>query len=871
MTQQPQIKYRHDYRAPDFTITDIDLTFELDAAMTRVTAVSEVKRLGAAGAELRLDGEELTLHSLAVNGQPWAHYREEAGALVIAELPESFTLTIVNSIHPDKNTALEGLYQSGDALCTQCEAEGFRHITWYLDRPDVLARFTTTLIADAAKYPYLLSNGNKLESGRHEDGRHWVKWQDPFPKPCYLFALVAGDFDVLRDSFTTRSGRDVALEIFVDRGNLDRADWAMTSLKASMKWDEERFNLEYDLDIFMIVAVDFFNMGAMENKGLNVFNSKYVLAKAETATDKDYLGIEAVIGHEYFHNWTGNRVTCRDWFQLSLKEGLTVFRDQEFSSDLGSRAVNRIDNVRVMRGAQFAEDASPMAHPIRPDQVIEMNNFYTLTVYEKGSEVIRMMHTLLGEDAFQKGMALYFERHDGSAATCDDFVQAMEDASTVDLTQFRRWYSQSGTPVLSVRDDYNPELEQYTLHVSQHTPPTADQKEKLPLHIPLDIELYDNEGKVIPLQHNGHPVHPVLNVTEAVQTFVFDNVYFQPVPSLLREFSAPVKLDYKWSDAQLTFLMRHARNDFSRWDAAQSLLATYIRLNVARHQQGQPLSLPLHVADAFRAVLLDAQGDPALMALILTLPSENEIAELFSVIDPLAIAAVRSALVRTLAQELNDEFYALYLANQSGEYQVTHAEIGKRSLKNVCLGYLAFGDAEQADKLVQAQYHHANNMTDALAALSAAVAAQLPCRDALLAAYDERWHQDGLVMDKWFMLQATSPAADVLHTVRALLTHRSFTMGNPNRIRALIGAFANGNPAAFHAKDGSGYQFLVEMLTDLNTRNPQVAARMIEPLIRLKRYDDQRQIMMRSALETLKGLDKLSGDLYEKISKALNA
>ncbi|RPD96339.1 aminopeptidase N [Candidatus Pantoea deserta] len=871
MTQQPQIKYRHDYRAPDYTITDIDLTFALDAAATRVTAVSQVKRLGDAQAELRLDGEALTLIALEVDGAPWTAYREEEGALILSQLPAQFTLKIVNDIHPDKNTALEGLYQSGEALCTQCEAEGFRHITWYLDRPDVLARFTTTIIADEARYPFLLSNGNRIDGGKAEQGKHWVKWQDPFPKPCYLFALVAGDFDVLRDSFRTRSGRDVALEIFVDRGNLDRADWAMTSLKNSMKWDEERFGLEYDLDIFMIVAVDFFNMGAMENKGLNVFNSKYVLAKAETATDKDYLGIEAVIGHEYFHNWTGNRVTCRDWFQLSLKEGLTVFRDQEFSSDLGSRAVNRIDNVRVMRGAQFAEDASPMAHPIRPDQVMEMNNFYTLTVYEKGSEVIRMMHTLLGEENFQKGMQLYFERHDGSAATCDDFVQAMEDASSVDLSQFRRWYSQSGTPVLTVRDDYNPELEQYTLHVTQHTPPTPDQKEKLPLHIPLDIELYDNEGQVIPLQHNGHPVHHVLNVTEEFQTFIFDNVYFQPVPSLLREFSAPVKLDYKWSDAQLTFLMRHARNDFARWDAAQSLLATYIRLNVARHQQGQPLSLPLHVADAFRAVLLDEGRDPALTALILTLPGENEIAELFEVIDPQAIATVREALVRTLAAELADEFYAVFNATQQQEYRIEHDAMGQRALKNVCLYYLAFGEAELADRLVQTQYHQANNMTDSLAALAASVAAQLPCRDALLAHYDQRWHQDGLVMDKWFMLQATSPSLDVLQKVRELLHHRSFTMSNPNRIRALIGAFVSGNPSAFHAKDGSGYQFLVEMLTDLNTRNPQVAARMIEPLIRLKRYDAGRQALMRQALEKLQGLDKLSGDLYEKITRALNA
>jgi len=871
MTQLPQAKNRHDYRAPDYTITDIDLTFNLDASTTQVTAISQIKRLGDRDAELRLDGEDLTLISLHVNDQPWQHYRQEEGALILQQLPDVFTLKIVNDIHPDKNTALEGLYKSGEALCTQCEAEGFRHITWYLDRPDVLARFTTTIIAEQALYPYLLSNGNRVDGGQMEDGRHWMKWHDPFPKPCYLFAVVAGDFDVLRDSFKTRSGRDVALEIFVDRGNLDRADWAMTSLKNSMKWDEERFGLEYDLDIFMIVAVDFFNMGAMENKGLNVFNSKYVLAKAETATDKDYLGIEAVIGHEYFHNWTGNRVTCRDWFQLSLKEGLTVFRDQEFSSDLGSRAVNRIDNVRVMRGSQFAEDASPMAHPIRPEQVIEMNNFYTLTVYEKGSEVIRMLHTLLGEANFQKGMQLYFERHDGSAATCDDFVQAMEDASNVDLSQFRRWYSQSGTPVLSVRDDYNPELEQYTLHVTQMTPPTADQKEKLPLHIPLDIELYDGEGKVIPLQHNGHPVHHVLNVTESFQTFVFDKVYFQPVPSLLREFSAPVKLDYNWSDAQLTFLMRHARNDFSRWDAAQSLMANHIKINVARQQQGQPLSLPLHVADAFRAVLLSESTDPALMALILSLPGENEIAELFDIIDPQANAVVREALVRTLATELEDELLAVYYASQTPEYRIEHADIGKRSLKNVCLSYLAFADAAQADRLVSAQYHHANNMTDTVAALSAAIAAQLPCRAALLADFDERWHQDGLVMDKWFALQATSPAADVLSQVRALLNHRSFTLSNPNRIRSLVGAFASANPAAFHAADGSGYQFLVQILSDLNTRNPQVAARMIEPLIRLKRYDAGRQALMRKALEQLQGLDKLSGDLFEKITKALNA
>lgn len=871
MTQQPQVKYRKDYTAPAFTITDIDLTFHLDEKTTKVLAVSQVKRCDASAKDLLLQGEGLVLVQVNINGNPWQDYSIESGNLLLRNVPEHFTLEIENEIHPDQNSALEGLYKSGEALCTQCEAEGFHHITWYLDRPDVLARFSTTIYADKQRYPYLLSNGNRIDGGELDNGQHWIKWQDPFPKPCYLFALVAGDFEVLRDTFTTQSGRDVALEIFVDHGNLDRAGWAMTSLKQSMKWDEERFNLEYDLDIFMIVAVDFFNMGAMENKGLNIFNSKYVLAKPETATDKDYLGIEAVIGHEYFHNWSGNRVTCRDWFQLSLKEGLTVFRDQEFSSDLGSRAVNRIDNVRVMRGAQFAEDASPMAHPIRPEQVMEMNNFYTLTVYEKGSEVIRMIHTLLGEEKFQAGIALYFQRHDGSAATCEDFVKAMEDASEIDLTQFRQWYRQSGTPVLTVEDDYDPNSETYTLTVTQETPATADQAEKKPLHIPLAIELYDNEGQVIPLQYKGEAIDPVLNVTESTQIFVFDKVWFQPTPALLCEFSAPVKLHYQWSDAQLTFLMQHARNAFTRWDAAQSLLAIYLKLNVARFAQQQPLSVPRHVVDAFRAVLVDESIDPALKAQIFTLPSENEIAEWFEVINPTAIAAVRASLLQLLATALVKELKVAYDSNQCADYRVQEEDIGKRALKNIALSYLVFAEAELGEQLAVNQYQSANNMTDALAAISSAVSAQLPAAEQLLTQWDERWYQDGLVMDKWFILQATRPGEHVVEKVRQLLSHRSFTMKNPNRVRSLIGAFCSANPAAFHAEDGSGYQFLVEMLTDLNHRNPQIAARMIEPLIRLKRYDEGRQQLMRAALEQLLTLDNLSRDLYEKITKALAA
>ncbi|EMH4148367.1 aminopeptidase N [Providencia stuartii] len=872
MTQLRQAKYRQDYQAPDYTISEIDLDFILDPAKTVVTAISQVKRLNPASSTLELHGEDLKLVSIEVDGQPWTDYKEQDGKLILASLPEAFTLRIVNEISPEKNTALEGLYVSGDALCTQCEAEGFRHITYYQDRPDVLARYTTTITADKQRYPYLLSNGNRIAEGTLDDGRHWVKWQDPFPKPSYLFALVAGDFDVLRDTFVTRTGREVALELFVDKGNLDRAPWAMQSLKNAMKWDEDRFGLEYDLDIYMIVAVDFFNMGAMENKGLNVFNSKYVLAKNETATDKDYLNIESVIGHEYFHNWTGNRITCRDWFQLSLKEGLTVFRDQEFSSDLGSRSVNRINNVKVMRAAQFAEDASPMAHPIRPEKVIEMNNFYTLTVYEKGAEVIRMIHTLLGEEMFQAGMQLYIHRHDGSAATCDDFVQAMEDASNVDLSLFRRWYSQSGTPVLTVRDEYFPEKQQYVLHVSQMTPPTADQSEKQPLHIPLDIELYGEDGAVIPLQYLGSSVNSVLNVTQASQTFTFDNVPSRPVPSLLREFSAPVKLDYPYSDEQLAFLMQYASNEFSRWDAAQQLIGNYVKINVANYQAGNALVLPEHVIDAFRAVLLNDTIDPALAALILTLPSENEMAEFFQTIDPDAIHHVANFIAHQLATAMADEFLAVYQSIKIDGYRVDHSDIAKRSLRNVCLQYIAAGDDQAlADKLVSEQFKLADNMADSLAALTAASESQLPCLESLMTAFDERWHHDGLVMDKWFTLQGTSPAPDVLQKVRSLLNHRSFSMSNPNRVRSLVGAFTSGNPSAFHAKDGSGYQFLYEILVDLNTRNPQVASRLIEPLIRLKRFDDKRQGLMRNTLEQLKALDNLSGDLFEKVTKALES
>ncbi|WP_276922103.1 aminopeptidase N [Frischella perrara] len=865
----PIAKYRLDYKKPDFTIIDIDLEFDLAPELTTVTARSHIVQQNKAQDMLILDGEDLKLLTININEQPWHDYKITESGIEIYHVPEEFTLTIINEIKPIDNTALEGLYVSGDALCTQCEAEGFRHITYYLDRPDVLARFTTRITANKALYPYLLSNGNRIAQGQLDDGRHWVQWQDPFPKPSYLFALVAGDFDVLSDTFITKSQRKVDLEIYVDKGNLDRSQWAMTSLKNAMQWDESRFGLEYDLDIFMIVAVDFFNMGAMENKGLNIFNSKYVLAKPETATDHDYLGIEGVIGHEYFHNWTGNRVTCRDWFQLSLKEGLTVFRDQEFSADMGSRAVKRIDDVKILRTVQFAEDASPMAHPIRPDKVIEMNNFYTVTVYEKGAEVIRMMHTLLGEEKFQAGMQLYFQRHDGSAATCDDFVQAMQDASGIDLTHFKLWYSQSGTPELTITDHYDQQNQQYTLTVKQVTPPTLDQSEKQPLHIPLAIELYQGSGELINLQYQGQTINQVLNLHQAQQQFIFDNVKEKPIIALLQDFSAPVKLHYNYQDNELIFLMQKANNAFNRYDAAQMLLAKYIYLNVSNYQQKQSLILPDTVIDGFRAILLSEQLDSALIAQILTLPSENEIANLFTIVDPDAIYQVRKFLLCQFANGLYDELYAIYHHHSLPYYRITHTDMAKRALRNCCLYILSFADnKKQADLLVKSQYEQADNMTDSLAALHTAVMAQLPCKDILLTDFDERWHKDGLVMDKWFALQASSPN-NALQIVKTLLTHRSFSLNNPNRVRSLIGAFVNNNPAAFHMLDGSGYHFLVEILTELNQKNPQVASRLIDPLIRLKRYDEKRASLMREALERLLKLNNLSNDLYEKITKAL--
>ena len=868
---QTKAKYRKDYKTPDFTVTDIYLDFQLDPNKTVVTATSQYVRQNPKATSVRLDGHSFQFASIKMNGSDFTAYQQDRNGLTL-DLSnvdaQAFELEIVTNLVPAQNTSLQGLYQSGEGICTQCEAEGFRQITYFLDRPDVLARYTVKITADKSKYPYLLSNGNRIAAGDLDDGRHWVEWQDPFPKPCYLFALVAGDFDLLQDNFVTRSGRNVALELYVDRGNLDRADWAMQSLKKSMKWDEDRFGLEYDLDIYMIVAVDFFNMGAMENKGLNIFNSKFVLANPQTATDDDYLAVESVIAHEYFHNWTGNRVTCRDWFQLSLKEGLTVFRDQEFSSDTGSRAVNRINNVKFLRTVQFAEDAGPMSHPIRPEKVIEMNNFYTVTVYEKGAEVIRMLHTLLGEKRFQAGMKLYIEENDGKAATCDDFVSAMERATGIDLTQFYRCYSQSGTPELTVNDNYDEKKQIYQLFVSQSTPPTADQMDKVNLHIPLKIALYDKNGLPQILLNNGETVSDVLSVTQKEQVFEFHNIIGRPVPALLCDFSAPVKLDYDYSTEQLLALLQFAENEFVRWNAMQMLLEGELRRNLTAYQEKRPLEISAQILTALSQVLENYQQNIELTTLILTLPKETEFAELFKVIDPEGISIVRDFMQQSIAEQLKTQWLKTYNQINPGEYRINRKDIALRGLRNLCLQYLAF--TELGNTLVNKHYLHANNMTDTLAALNAANKASLTCRENVMKDFEEKWRHDGLVMDKWFALQATRPGENVLLNVQLLMDHPSFNFNNPNRVRALIGSFATQNLRAFHALNGSGYRFLTDILIRLNESNPQVASRLIEPLIRFARYDGQRQTLMKRALERLNEIENLSEDLFEKIEKALN-
>ena len=877
MSQNHQPIQRLDYTPPAFLIDRVDLTFELDETATKVTSRLVIQRNPALANNthpLILSGEDLTLESVKLDGMLLNHARFELApdSLTIPGIDQNAILEIVTRLNPASNTRLMGLYQSNGNLFTQCEAEGFRRITYYLDRPDVMARFTTTLIADKTKYPVLLSNGNRVSEGVMDRNRHWVKWVDPYRKPCYLFALVAGKLVSLTGQHTTTSGKNVNIEIYVEAGDLDKAHHALAAAQKAMRWDEERFGLECDLDAYLIVATSDFNFGAMENKGLNIFNTKFVLAKPETATDANFDGIDAVVAHEYFHNWTGNRVTCRDWFQLSLKEGLTVYRDQEFSSDIGSRAVQRIQNVRHLRELQFAEDAGPQAHPVRPDSYIEINNFYTMTVYEKGAEVVRMLATLLGREGFRRGMDLYFRRHDGQAVTCDDFVAAMADANKVDLDQFKRWYSQAGTPQLDIETEYDASARTWTLTIRQSCPPTPGQPEKLPFHIPFALGLIDRRGNDLPLQLIGEAsagaTTRILELREAVSRFTFINVPCQPVPSLLRDFSAPVRLNYAWSAEELTFLMAHDADAFNRWEAANTYAGRMLKQLYASTQAS--CSAPASYIAALRSILTRNDLDPALVALMLELPSERTLLEELSDVDPARLNRICQAVRQQIARELRPELLTTYSRlNDGAAYRYDATAVARRSLKNTCLDYLAELDEPLVSELLQKQYHAADNMTDRLAALRAMV--NRDGAEQQLAEFAQTWQADALVMDKWFNLQALSCRPGTLSRVQQLVEHPAFSIRNPNKVIALIGAFCSQNLAHFHAADGYGYAFAADRVIEIDPLNPQLASRIAAAFNRWTRIEPNRRAMMRAELERISQHEGLSAGTFEIVSKALQA
>ncbi len=886
----PKTIYLKDYAPPAFLVSSIDLDVDIrdDHALVRARLdVARNPKAGDAQAPLVLDGDELELVSVALDGRALAahEYALAPESLCIAGVPERFRLETVSRIRPQQNTRLEGLYASSNGFFTQCEAEGFRRITWFIDRPDVMARYTTTIHAARARYPVLLSNGNLAAAGEEAGERHFAKWEDPFPKPSYLFAMVAAKLDKIEDSFVTRSGRAARLAVYVEPGKLDQCGFAMRCLKSAMKWDEEVFGLELDLDGYMIVAVSDFNSGAMENKGLNIFNTKYVLARPDTATDIDYQNIDRVVAHEYFHNWTGDRVTCRDWFQLSLKEGLTVFRDQEYGADMYSRVVQRIAEVRGLRAAQFPEDAGPMAHPVRPAAYMEIRNFYTMTVYEKGAELVRMQHTLLGAQAFRAGMDLYFKRHDGQAVTTDDFVQAMQDAagtdSGIDLTQFRRWYEQAGTPVVEARGEYDAAARRYTLTLSQSCPPTPGQQTKLPFHIPFALGLVGPDGRDLALALEGEsagarPASPpaaeitrVLSLTAPEQRFVFVDVPAKPVPSLLRNFSAPVQLKCAYNDADLTHLMAHDANAFNRWEAGQRLALALILRALEARRANAATATPQSFIDAFARVLADAPRDPAFGAEALALPSEIYIAEQLELVDPDAIHAVRNGLRRDLAQALRAELLAAYRAQAvPGPYSPDAQAAGKRALRNLCLGYLMELDDAETRALAFAQFEGADNMTDAMAALAALANCDCPERVQALAAFYAKWKHEPLVVDKWLAVQAGSRLPGTLAEVKQLLAHPAFDIRNPNKVYALIRSFC-GNHVRFHAADGGGYAFLAEQVIAIDAFNPQVAARMARAFDRWRKFDAGRRQHARAALERIRDAQGLSKDVAEIVGKAL--
>jgi len=882
-----QAVYRKNYTPPNFWVDTVEMGFDLDPLITRVaTRITMQRNPKATDQSLILFGEELQLVQLRMNGQLLSKraYQLKNGILEIPNAPDTVTLEIETIAQPLKNTSLMGLYVSNGNFFTQCEAEGFRKITYFPDRPDVMAKFKVMLRADKKQYPVLLSNGNLIEQGDVGDGRHYALWEDPFKKPSYLFALVAGDLVCQEENYQLKSGREVLLQVWVEKGNLDKTQHAMQSLKNSIRWDEERFGLELDLDRFMIVAVGDFNMGAMENKGLNIFNTKFVLANSRIATDTDYANIESVVGHEYFHNWTGNRVTCRDWFQLSLKEGLTVFRDQEFSADMigtaSGRAVKRIEDVRVLRQAQFPEDAGPMAHPVRPDSYVEINNFYTVTVYEKGAEVVRMYQTLFGREGFRKGMDLYFQRHDGQAVECDDFRAAMVDANSRDLSQFERWYSQSGTPKVVASAQYDADKKIYELTLTQSCQATPGQPKKLPFHIPVAVGLLNAAGHDMLLTLEGGASSSqttlVLELIEEQQTFRFLNVLEKPTPSILRDFSAPVVLEFTYTDAELAFLMAHDSDPFNRWEAGQRFAMRKLLALVAEAKSGKisdavDLEKSAILIEAFRATLNNEDLDPAFREVALTLPSESMIAEQMDVVDPQLIHAARQKLRKALAVSLRADWERAYAQNQTqGTYSPDAASAGKRALKNVALSYLAELDDTESHALIHRQCVEANNMTDRLSALSALANSSASAKLDALAAFYQDFEQEALVIDKWFMLQAMANTTDVDAMIK-LMTHPAFTLKNPNRARSLLFSFCNGNPSRFHAADGSGYQFWARQVIALNAINPQVAARLARTLDRWRKYSPPLQKKMRAALQQVAATPKLSKDVLEIVTKALAA
>ncbi len=866
--------YLEQYRPSDYAIDKVVLRISVHDNHTDVQTTLNLRSVRSTPVpRLYLDGVDLEFLELKIDGQSIrsSNYEFTKDHLILHRPLPAFELMTLVRIYPQRNTQLEGLYRTNHNLCTQCEAEGFRKITYFLDRPDVMAPFTTIITANKDRYPVLLANGNLIDRGDLSDARHYAVWHDPHPKPSYLFALVAGHFERLRDKFFTRSGREVDLFLYAEPAFIDHCHYALEALKRAMQWDEAVYGREYDLDIFNIVAISDFNMGAMENKGLNIFNTKYLLAKPETATDEDYAAIEAVVAHEYFHNWTGNRITCRDWFQLSLKEGLTVFREQEFTALRDGAGVQRIADVKTLRAVQFPQDAGPMAHPVRPESYIEIDNFYTATVYEKGAEIVRMVQQWLGVDGFMAGMQRYFEKHDGQAVTVDDFLYALAEANNQDLGLFQRWYRQAGTPEVRIYTEHDSEQQTYRLMVSQYTPPTPGQVDKLPVPIPLKIALLDDRGKALPLQLADEypPVSEttrVLNLTTEAHSWEFVNIATRPTPSLLRDFSAPIILHYEYTTAERCFLLRHDDNSFCRWEAGQQLMFAEIKRLIAL-PTGTPTPT---VLEAFAGILADDAIDPSLRALLLAAPSEGEIAEQQHRIDVDAIHEASGRFRAALATHLRPTLLAQYTALQRDEpYVYTPQAAGERALKNRCLHYLMFSGEPTAAALAYDQFTHANNMTDQLAALTAMVRADAAQSREALTAFFDRWQSEPLVVDKWLALQASQPGAATLETVQALMAHSTFTLKNPNKVRAVLGSFVN-NPTAFHRADGLGYEFVAMQVMHLNILNPQVAARLVAAFTRWRRFDEGRQAKMTLILQRILAARSLSPNVYEVAAKSLH-